>query len=89
MVWTGLAFLPIHKMMVLVAAFGPIGCEEVSDTRPATGNRSPEDRLHRVIELQSRGPAEVTDVPIRMQTGSKENLIRIDIPDSRNDILMH
>ena len=76
-------------MVVRVGAFASVGREEISDTGSPTGDRGPEHRLHRVIQLEPRGLAEVTDVPIRMQAGTKQNLVRIDIPDSRNDFLPH
>jgi len=88
-VWTGLPFLPIHEVVVLVATFSSIGCEKVPDTRSATGNRGLKNRLHRVVYLKSRGLTQVTDVPIRMQPGAKQYLVGIDIPDTCNDLLTH
>lgn len=88
-VGAGFAFLPIDQVVVLVAAFGPIWCEEIPDTGSATGDRRLQDRLHRVIELESRGLTEATDFSIRVQSSAKQNLVRIDIPDARNDLLMH
>jgi len=89
MVWTGLALLPVDQVMVLVGAFPSVGREEIPHTGSPTGDRGLEHCLHRVIELKFRGLAEVTDVPIRMQAGAKQNLVRVDIPDSRNDFLPH
>jgi hypothetical protein len=76
-------------MVVLVAAFRPIWCEEIPDTGSATGDRGLKDRLHRVIQLVPCGLTEATDLSIRVQSGTKQNLVRVDIPDARNDLLMH
>ena len=89
MVWTGLALLPVDQVVPLVVAFASIRCEEIPHTGSPTGDCGLEHCLHRVIELKFRGLAEVTDVPIRMQAGAKQNLVRVDIPDSRNDFLPH
>ena len=48
-----------------------------------------EDLAHDLVELFNPARRQSADLNMRVQTGSKENLIRVDIPDPGDDLLMH
>ncbi len=48
-----------------------------------------EDLTHDLVELFNPGRRKPAGLNMRVQTGSKENLIRVDIPDPGDDLLMH
>lgn len=79
----------IRKVVTLVLAFTSIRGEEVADTRTSMSNRLPQYHLDRVIELYLRRFTNAAHLSPRMELGSKENLVRVDIPDAGNDLLMH
>jgi len=48
-----------------------------------------ENLRHDLVELFNLSHRQSADLNMRVQTGSKENLIRVDIPDPGDDLLMH
>lgn len=48
-----------------------------------------ENRTHDLVELFKLTHRQPTDLSMWVQTGSKENLIRVDIADPGDDLLMH
>lgn len=48
-----------------------------------------EHLTHNLVKLFNPGHRQSADLNMRVQTGAKENFIRIDIPDPGDDLLMH
>ena len=48
-----------------------------------------EDLTHNLVELFNLAHRKSAGLNMRVQTGPKENLIRVDIPDPGDDLLMH
>jgi len=84
-----LTFFAIHKMTVFVLTFHTVRREEIFDAGSATGNRLTQHRLYRVIESGYRSPAKLTHFPVRMESGTKENFVRVNIPNPGNHLLVH
>lgn len=48
-----------------------------------------ENLTHDLVELFNLAHRKSADQNVRMQADSEENLIRVDIPDSGDNLLMH
>ena len=48
-----------------------------------------ENLTHDLVKFFKPGHRQFADLNMRVQTCSKKNLIRVDIPDPGNDLLMH
>lgn len=48
-----------------------------------------ENLTHDLVKFFNPGHRQSTDLNMRVQTGSKKNLIRVDIPNPSDDLLMH
>lgn len=84
-----LTFFAINKMTVFVLTFRTVRGKEIFDAGSATGNRLTQHRLHGVIESGYRRPAQLTHFTVRMESGTKENFVRVNIPNPGNHLLMH
>ena len=89
LIGAGLPFFTVRKVAPPILAFTSIRGEEVANTRTSISNRFLQDRLDRVIELHLRRFANAAHLSPRMEPGSKQNLVCVDIPDAGNDLLMH
>ena len=84
-----LTFFAINKMTVFVLTFRTVRRKEIFDAGSATGNRLTQHRLHGVIESDYRAPTQTTHFTVRMESGTKENFVRVNIPNPGNHLLMH
>jgi hypothetical protein len=84
-----LTFFAIHKMTVFVLTFRAVRRKEIFDTGSATGNCLTQHRLYRVIESDDRAPTQSIHFTVRMESGTKENFVRVNIPNPGNHLLMH
>src|SRR5688572_720109 len=86
---TELTFFAIDKMAPLVSTFCAIRCIEVLDARSPQGNCLVQHHLHRVVERAYCRPAQPTHITVRMESGVKENFVRVNVPNPCNHLLMH
>jgi hypothetical protein len=86
---TRLVGFSIYQMPPLVLPLCSIRGEEIPDARPATSDRFMEDLTHGVVEAFNPAHRKSADLNMRVQTGPKENFIRVDIPDPGDNLLMH
>jgi hypothetical protein len=63
--------------------------KEIFDAGPPALDGLPQNCLHFMVEATGRGGREPAGDGIRVQARSKQRLIRINISDTRNDLLMH
>src|SRR5438034_6974804 len=76
-------------MAAFVSAFCAIRCIEILDAGSATGNRLSKHRLHGAMERDNRSSAQPIHLTVRMEPGTKENFVRVNIPNPCDHLLMH
>jgi hypothetical protein len=76
-------------MSALVLSLCPIRRKIVPDTGPSHGDGLTQYLHHDSIELHHRLLSELIRRLIRVNPGTEENFIRINIPDARNHLLVH
>ena len=85
----GQSFLPIDEMSLLKLPFGSVRREEISNARTSTGNRLLQHVPCHLVEPLNLGDGKSARLGVRMQAGSKENFIGVDISNSGDRLLMH
>jgi len=88
-VGTGLSLFPIGEMKLLVSTFAPVGGEEIAYAGSPAGNGFFQNRLHRLIQLRPRRLTNPRCRSVRMKPDPKQNLVRIDIADPGDHLLVH
>lgn len=88
-VWTGLPFFPINPMLVFVLSLGSIGSKKIADARPSCKNRLFKNLPRDLVETFDLCHRQAVDLSIWVVSGPEKNLIRVNVPDPRNDLLVH
>lgn len=88
-VWTGLPLFPIDPMLMFVLSLGSIGSKKIADARPSCENRLFKNLSRDLVETFDLWHGQAIDLSIWVVSGPKENLVRVNVPDPGNNLLMH
>jgi hypothetical protein len=69
--------------------FSTIRRKKITHARPAAGDCFEKDFLHDSEQLFDLGNGKTVRPNVRMQTCTEQNLVRIDVPDPGDSLLMH
>ena len=76
-------------MSLLVLPCGPVRGDEIPDAGSSVPDGGGQDRSHRIVEPPDGPGPQTIGRPMGMQTSPVQDLVRIDVPDAGDPLLMH